>query len=371
MIKNLYAKACRALFAYRRRGASEIVKINHREAARKLQERIPWPEGKVDHENVILEKYDLMIVVPAYNSEKWIEKCVKSIINQKTRYTFEIVVINDGSTDNTGLLLEHYEKGNIIRLINQTNKGFSGARNSGISLITGRYVMFVDSDDQLVPDAVERLLNYAYKTDADIVEGGFKEVEKNGRVLREVVDNEELSHGLSLRGYPWGKIFKSGLFKNTVFPEGYWFEDSIVMWRIQYKVANAIKIPFVVYERLIHKQSITAVAQNDIKALHTYYLTCYLWSQMAKNEILFSNLFINQVHNQLSINYIRTKYQDDELLKCAFVLIRQSYINLIPSIDWFSFDDNNRVFDEAIRNYDYGLYKLMCNNWRWLQRGHL
>ena len=115
---------------------------------------------------------DVEIIVPCYNVEKYVEECISSIISQKTKYSFFVTIINDGSTDNTGKLLEKYEGQNGIKVINQQNKGFSGARNTGISQAHGRYLLFVDSDDVLLPNAVENLMFLAEKTNADVVDSG-------------------------------------------------------------------------------------------------------------------------------------------------------------------------------------------------------
>ena len=108
-------------------------------------------------------KYNLKIVIPCFNAEKYIDLCLESLVRQKTHYSFLVVLINDGSTDNTLIKLKKYESENVI-IINQPNKGFSGARNSGLNANESDFIMFIDSDDCLIGDSViENCLNLAYK----------------------------------------------------------------------------------------------------------------------------------------------------------------------------------------------------------------
>ena len=125
-------------------------------------------------------KYDLEIIIPAYNEEKHIEKCLKSVLNQKSDYNFHIICIDDGSTDATGALIDGFSDSRLT-VIHQDNRGFSGARNAGIEKADGRYIMFVDSDDFLADGAVQALMQAAYNNEADIVEGSVVTCTEDGR----------------------------------------------------------------------------------------------------------------------------------------------------------------------------------------------
>ena len=96
----------------------------------------------------ITVKTNATVIIPVYNGEKTIKKCLQFLVNQKTKYTYNIVVINDGSTDQTAHILNEFEKRyeNIV-VIYQENKGISEARNLGLSYVTGEYIAFIDSDD--------------------------------------------------------------------------------------------------------------------------------------------------------------------------------------------------------------------------------
>jgi len=111
----------------------------------------------------------ITVIVPVYNTEKYLDRCITSIINQTFR-DIEILLINDGSTDNSlKILLEYAKKDKRVRIINQVNKGLSAARNTGIKVANGAYILHVDSDDWIEPDMCEAMYNEAKKYDADIV----------------------------------------------------------------------------------------------------------------------------------------------------------------------------------------------------------
>ena len=111
----------------------------------------------------------ISIVVPVYNVEKYLSKCLESLISQ-TLADIEIICINDGSTDKSLEILENYaSKDNRVKIINQENQGVSTARNNGLACANGEYVTFVDSDDWLESNSCEELYNKAIQTNSDIV----------------------------------------------------------------------------------------------------------------------------------------------------------------------------------------------------------
>ena len=128
-------------------------------------------------------KYDVSIIVPVYNAEKNLEICIKSLINQKTNYKYEIICVNDGSSDDSLEILhrlsEYEEK---IVIVDQTNGGASKARNSGMKIAKGRYFFFVDADDILPEKTIEVLLKAAKRSNADIVQGSIAKCNDNGEI---------------------------------------------------------------------------------------------------------------------------------------------------------------------------------------------
>ena len=115
------------------------------------------------------------IIVPIYNSEKYMSKCIESILNQ-TLTEIEIILVNDGSTDNSGKIIDNYaKKDNRIRVIHQDNSGPSVARNKGINIAKGKYIGFVDSDDYIEPNMYEELYNNANSKNIEVVMCSYNE----------------------------------------------------------------------------------------------------------------------------------------------------------------------------------------------------
>ena len=127
-------------------------------------------------DRILLRKkylYDVGIIVPVYNAEQHIAECLDSILGQNTDFTFHVIIINDGSTDGSRKILRKYEERPNVTVIDQENKGHSGARNTGLENCFGKYVTFVDADDRLPVNAIEILMKKAVKGDFDIVGGGY------------------------------------------------------------------------------------------------------------------------------------------------------------------------------------------------------
>lgn len=117
--------------------------------------------------------YKISVIIPIYKVERYIEKCVNSVINQ-TFKKLEIILVNDGSPDKSPKICEEYaSKDNRIKVIHKSNGGVSSARNAGLEIATGEYILFVDADDWLEQDMCEYLINNAIRYDADISCSGF------------------------------------------------------------------------------------------------------------------------------------------------------------------------------------------------------
>ena len=117
----------------------------------------------------MLQEPQVSIIVPVYNVERYLEQCLESIVNQ-TYGNIEIICVNDGTKDNSGVILSRYaENDSRVMVINQENQGLSGARNTGMRYVHGKYVMFVDSDDWIDLDTCEQAVSMAEKYNADLV----------------------------------------------------------------------------------------------------------------------------------------------------------------------------------------------------------
>ncbi len=170
----------------------------------------------------------ITIIVPIYNCEKYLKRCIESLLSQ-TYKNIEIILINDGSTDNSIKICEKYQKiDSRIIIINKDNEGVSEARNDGIKKANGEYISFVDSDDYLALDTIEILFRYIEKNNVDCTivnaidfdeNGNFFEIDViNGLEILEKNDFlKELFLEKKVKSVCWGKLYKTSIAKKCVF----------------------------------------------------------------------------------------------------------------------------------------------------------
>lgn len=207
------------------------------------------------------------IIVPIYGTEKYLPACIESICKQ-TYKKLQIILVDDNSPDRCPEICDAYaEKDPRIMVIHQENKGVSGARNTGIHHATGEYIMFVDSDDELYPDAVNVLLHDAYKYDADIVWAPRKGDTQNGKAVCDGRCNECIVFQgddpllLSLNGTyntnaVWGKLFKASFITGIYFEEGKNInEDGFFMFQCYLKKPVMVQHNVAVYQYNVRENS--------------------------------------------------------------------------------------------------------------------
>jgi glycosyltransferase involved in cell wall biosynthesis len=156
----------------------------------------------------------ISIIVPVYNTDKFLYKCIDSILSQ-TFTDFECILINDGSTDNSAAICDEYsKKDNRIKVIHQKNAGVSAARNAGLDIACGEWIGFVDSDDWCDPEMYEFLLSKALKYQADISICRFRKVKENS--ILNIFSNEDLDIVMNSKE-ALTKLFSKGYFQGHLF----------------------------------------------------------------------------------------------------------------------------------------------------------
>jgi len=185
----------------------------------------------------------ISIIVPVYQVEKYLDRCIKSLVSQ-TFEDIEILLVDDGSFDTSPKICDDWGlQDNRIKVIHQHNQGPSAARNTGIENATGRYLYFVDSDDFADPTLCEKVMQAFAKTDADIVvfnANRVSETEKvigctekiaGERILGKHEAMEELFLG-NIHDYPCNKVYKRELFSTIRYPVGRYFEDIGTIYKV-------------------------------------------------------------------------------------------------------------------------------------------
>ena len=178
------------------------------------------------------------IIVPIYNTSKYLKKCIDSLISQ-TLKNIEIILVDDGSTDDSGVICDLYAKDNRVLILHNNNKGPSASRNDGIKYAKGEYCMFVDSDDWLELDACEKMYTYGKRTSSDLVIGSHVNESTAGSTVRYIFPethefvgqdyyNNILVHTLGLVGRNiknpakldkltpvWSRLYRTSIIKNN------------------------------------------------------------------------------------------------------------------------------------------------------------
>ena len=304
-------------------------------------------------------QYDLQIVIPVYNQEKYIEECLNSIAQQQTTYKYIAIVVNDGSTDSTLEKIEKYRADDRFLIIDQENRGFSGARNRGLEKIYAQYVMFVDSDDVLENGSIENLMNEAYKNHADIVEGSAIKFDNRNQVIKQYHhDLEQNTYGKKLNGFPWGKVYRSNLFKTVHFPEGYWFEDTICSLLIFPQAKVTSTIPNLVYKYRNNESGISNSFVKKPKVVDSYYVTELLMREHAQLQISEKH-YAEKVLRQFIMNCSRIdSLEREDVKKSLFVLQAALYKKYVMPLGQKVAEANLRLFETALLKGDYFSYLL-------------
>lgn len=194
----------------------------------------------------------ISIIVPIYNVEKYLKKCIDSILEQ-TYSNIEVILVDDGSPDNCGKICDEYKKNdNRIIVIHKSNGGLSDARNVGISVATGDYIAFIDSDDYVDNNYISYLYNLLVLNNSDISIVMPYIVDENyiikNKTRKEKIYNYNNVEALKIMLYQkkfetsaWGKLFKVDVIKNIEFPKGKIYEDLGTIYKY---ILNANKITF-------------------------------------------------------------------------------------------------------------------------------
>lgn len=201
------------------------------------------------------------IIVPVYNGEKYLKKCLNSIVNQTYR-NIEIIIINDGSTDDSlGIINNYIDNDERISLIDKENEGQAKARNIALKKTTGNYILFVDCDDYIESNMVEDMLALAIKNNCDIVSCNLKCICDNGeehiiKGMKNISDNNRINFMLSDPG-PCAKLFKTSFLRKQKFKflENRIYEDLAVIPSLALYTKQIDYIACSYYNYVIHNNS--------------------------------------------------------------------------------------------------------------------
>lgn len=201
----------------------------------------------------------ISIIIPAYNAEKYIERCLKSIQNQ-SYLNYEVIIIDDGSTDHTAEICKEWSVSDErIRYFYKKNGGSASARNYGLKCVNGDYISFIDADDYVDKNFLMQMYNCIINTKADIVQCDFmkttslKEIQKENRYEIKMYNNIEFLQAFCNKSsylktaVLWNKLYKKILFDGIEFPEKRGIDDEFVICEVIYKAKVICEINDILY----------------------------------------------------------------------------------------------------------------------------
>lgn len=295
----------------------------------------------------------ISIIVPVYNVEKYLERCLDSLL-QQTYENIEIILVDDGSTDQSGLICDNYaKKHSHIKVIHKENGGLSSARNTGLTIAQGNFVGFVDSDDWVTTDAYEFLYKLLTEADADLAisnfvrchsekEGEQKKSETEVNSAKVFSQSEYMEKFMkintqSIEYYAWNKLYKKELIQNDPFPLGLTAEDVVGTFRYLLQAKKIVQSNHITYFYYINEQSITAdfsvkKANDLIEVWDLVVLESkkdqkyYAWARLNRARIDFAIL----CHIALSNNYSNLITNDD-FISALIINLKKNKSELLES----------------------------------------
>ena len=272
------------------------------------------------------------VIVPVYNVEKYLDRCLDSLVNQ-TLKEIEVIIVNDGSPDNSQKIIDKYaKKYKNIKAYKKENGGLSDARNYGIKKANGKYIAFVDSDDYVSTNMYELMYNKAMQANFDMVVCNINYVYENNNKIMKAYSNIK-EDGTDIKNaminiYPaaWNKIFKKELFNNGIeFKKGVWFEDVEFIYRMLPRVKNIGVVNEHLNWYLQREGSITSSIDKRI----FHYIDN--WNGIIK--YYKENNLYDEYYNELEYSYVR-----------------YLYATFIKQASKYNFDDYMIAVDKAIEN---------------------
>lgn len=263
------------------------------------------------------------IIVPVYNVEKYLIRCISSIGNQ-TYQNIEIICVNDGSTDNSKSILDQYaEIDNRLRVLHKENGGLSSARNAGLDLVTGDIIMFIDSDDWIEANTVEDIVLAFKDKSIDCVTFGIKAYSEGNisqnldgmnRYLKlkyEGIVDFNFDRALKTNIHVCNKAFRADKIKDLRFIEGLLYEDIFFMWYNFLHINKMFFLPDIYYHYRVHQGSITestsAIKSFEKASHHLQNIDSLITALVSEPEVLIKNrleleiLILNNARRELEL----------------------------------------------------------------------
>lgn len=281
------------------------------------------------------------IIIPAYNAKLYINKCLNSILNQAYN-DYEIIIVNDGSNDDTLQVLNDYAKcySNFV-VLSQNNAGPGAARELAIKHVTGDYIIFSDADDYWEEEFLTGINTTMEKWHPDILEFGYRKVELNGITnSSHSILNMQLTNGDCLKhfvnqknttNYLWNKVFSVKLFENVSFPHLYAGEDAAVLLQLFANAKLYISVPEIYYNYVMSPKSLCRVPFN-LRKLDILKSDRFMYDYLSKKRVDLSESLAYAICARSAVIYCElmlSEIEDKEKFKTTIKLQYKKYFLII------------------------------------------
>ena len=223
--------------------------------------------------------------------------------------------------------------------------------------------MFLDSDDYICQNSIEKLLDEAYRKNYDIVEGTYSRITDSKKILYKFKHKKENENRSKLIGFAWGKVIKNKVLKEIRFPLNYYYEDSIFSWLIYPKEYYSTTIEDNVYMYRLNTNSITNITKKNNRNIETWYIT----KEMIENGLMLYNITITeelylQFLHQIKLNYNRTINNPEIIKKSIFIEILEIYEKYFKKIASKNLELTklDKILEKSLETRNYGRYKFIC-----------
>lgn len=279
-----------------------------------------------------MDKVKISVIIPVYNAEEYLDRCMHSVLDQEFT-SYEVILVDDGSTDASPLICDRYSSTDPKCItLHQSNKGVSAARNAGLNMAQGEYVMFLDSDDVLLPYALENMLDNI--GGEDVVIGGYASYIENipNKELKPAATKsykgnecqnffqENIKRNCELLDSPWAKLFRLKAVKNIRFDEQLnYAEDKLFVFEVLSKCTSILTVSQAVYGYYIRAGSLGSdLSSDDHVAKLRQFLPKYIpllsslnnrFSSVSKIQLLYHNEVVGRYLCRI-LNIFATRKSD-------------------------------------------------------------
>lgn len=335
---------------------SGLCKACYLDDSRKILESIsPKPDVSICEMNGRKPRHsdgvDLSVIVPFFNVENYIADCLDSVLSQDTSYSFEVVLINDGSIDSSrDIALSYAANDSRIVVIDQDNKGIAAARNTGLTYSAGKIVTFIDSDDFVMPGFIDNAMNALVNSNSDYVSTGYVDVDEYGKVFNKTFSRERM-------GTVWGRFYKNAVWSDLCFPTGYLFEDTLLPYLIGPRFTHASVHDCSYCYR--HRKGSLSRTKYTPKAVDTYWIVEYLLDECMRLNISFDLVMNEFLTNACFTVCARRKQLDSSWFLPLFSAFSDLWNHYGRDIDVNKLSAELNLVSTSLNEHNFRLWKLL------------